>query len=149
MVNVEVAKLISFLISSNDVHEITQLVLLQELLGQVLQVTLGEVDVTDDGNLGIGAADFDGGGELAGLAVDLELVVQEVFLQEFFVGMRSNGNEGNEEKKMKNIFRMEMGDNKQKQKTQSETSWLVHSETVINSKNLRKQQRRKFDQRLV
>lgn len=92
MIDVEVTELVGFLISSNNVHEITQLVLLQELLGEVLQVALGELDVTNDSDLGIGALDFDGVGELAGLAVNLELVVQEVFLQKV-------GNEQKEERR--------------------------------------------------
>lgn len=62
-------------------HEITQLILLQELLGQVLEVTFAEVDVTDDGDFAAVALDFDGGAELTGFTVDLELVVQEVFLK--------------------------------------------------------------------
>ena len=62
-------------------HEIAQLVLFQELLGQVLEVTLAEVDVTDDGDFAAVALDFDGGAELTGFTVDLELVVHEVFLK--------------------------------------------------------------------
>lgn len=81
LVNVEVTELISVLSRSNNVHKLAQLVLLQELLGQVLEVALAEVDVTDDGDLGGVALDFDGLAELAGFAVDLELVVQEVFLK--------------------------------------------------------------------
>ena len=61
-------------------HEVTELVLLQELLRQVLQVTLAEVNVADDGDLAGVALDFDGRAELTGLSVNLELVVQEVFL---------------------------------------------------------------------
>lgn len=80
IVNVEVAQLISLLISSNDVHEVTQLVLLQELLGQILQVALAELDGAVDEDLGTVTTDGDSLAELAGLAVDLELVVQEVFL---------------------------------------------------------------------
>ena len=62
-------------------HEITQLVLLQELLGQILKVAFAEVNVTDDGDFAGVAFDFDGRAELTGFTVDLELVVQEVFLK--------------------------------------------------------------------
>lgn len=62
-------------------HEITQLILFQEFLGQVLEVTFAEVDVSNDGDFAAVALDFDGGAELTGFTVDLELVVQEVFLK--------------------------------------------------------------------
>lgn len=82
LVNVEVTELISVLGRGNNVHEIAQLVLFQELLGQVLEVTFAEVDVSEDGDFAAVALDFDGGAELTGFTVDLELVVQEVFLKE-------------------------------------------------------------------
>ena len=81
LVNVEVTELIRILSRGNDVHEITQLVLLQELLGQVLEVTLAEVDVSDNSDFTTVTLDFDGLTELSGFAVDLELVMEEIFLK--------------------------------------------------------------------
>lgn len=40
------------------------------------------MDVSEDGDFAAVALDFDGGAELTGFTVDLELVVQEVFLKE-------------------------------------------------------------------
>jgi hypothetical protein len=65
------------------VHEIAKLVLLQELLGQVLEVTLAEMDVSNDGDFAAVAFDFNSLAKLTGFTVDLEFVVHKVFLQEF------------------------------------------------------------------
>ena len=57
------------------------MVLLQEFLGQILEVALAEVDVTDDGDFAAVTLDFDRRAELTGFTVDLELVVHEIFLK--------------------------------------------------------------------
>lgn len=75
LVNVEVTELIRIFGRGNDVHEIAQLVLLQELLCQVLEVALAEMDVTNDGDLATVTLNFDGLTELTGFSVDLELIV--------------------------------------------------------------------------
>lgn len=59
-------------------QEISQLLLLQVLLGQVLQVSLGEGKLGSDDDLGLVAGDGDLGAQLTSLAVDLDAVVQEL-----------------------------------------------------------------------
>lgn len=81
LADVEVAQLVGLLVASDDVEPVTELVLLQELLGQVLEIALGVGNShTGDGDLGARGitADRNGVSELTGLAIDLELVVEEV-----------------------------------------------------------------------
>lgn len=59
-------------------QEITKLGLLQELLGQVLQVALGERKFSSDDDLGLVGGDLNLAAKVAGLAVDLDAVVQEL-----------------------------------------------------------------------
>lgn len=59
-------------------QEISQLLLLQVLLGQVLQISLGEGQLSSDDDLGLVAGDSHLGAQLTGLAVDLDAVVQEL-----------------------------------------------------------------------
>ena len=79
--NVEVTELEGLLVSSNDAQPITDLVLLQELLGQVLQVTLGESNVGDNSDLVIsGTGDNNGFTQVVGTAFNLNTVMKELFL---------------------------------------------------------------------
>lgn len=59
-------------------QEISQLLLLQVLLGQVLEVSLGERKLSVDDDLGLVSGDGHLAAELTGLAVDLDSVVQEL-----------------------------------------------------------------------
>lgn len=59
-------------------QKITELLLLEVLLGQVLQVALGERKLSSDLDLGLVARDNDLGAKLASLAVNLDLVVKEL-----------------------------------------------------------------------
>jgi hypothetical protein len=57
------------------------LVLLQELLGEVLEVTLGESNVSDNGDLVIGRTrDSDGFTEVVGTTINLDTVVKVLLL---------------------------------------------------------------------
>lgn len=69
------------LIRSNDTEPITDLVLFQELLGKVLEVTLGEGNVGDNSDLVIGRArDGNSLTEVVGTAINLDTVVEVLFL---------------------------------------------------------------------
>ena len=77
--DVEEPKLIDALARANNTEPITQLLLLQELLGEVLEVATRELDVSHD--LDFVAAHLGDGNvvaEVAGAAVDLDAVVQEL-----------------------------------------------------------------------
>lgn len=76
--DLEVSQLVRVLAVGNNVQEITKLGLLQELLGQVLQVSLGERKLSRDRHLGLVRGDFDLASKLASLAVDLDAVVKEL-----------------------------------------------------------------------
>jgi hypothetical protein len=60
------------------VQEVSQLLLLQVLLGQVLEVSLGERELGVHDDLGLISGDGDLGAELTGLAVHLDSVVEEL-----------------------------------------------------------------------
>jgi hypothetical protein len=66
----------SVLRGGDNAHEAAADVLLEVLLGQVLDVALREGDRRRDGELGRLALERDGLAELAGLAVDLDAVVE-------------------------------------------------------------------------
>ena len=73
------------LVGSNNTQPITDLVLLQELLGEVLDVSLGELerrvgDRQDDGRTVTG--DSDVSREVSGTSVDLDTVDQVLFLED-------------------------------------------------------------------
>jgi hypothetical protein len=76
--DLEVSQLVRVLAVGNNVQEITKLGLLQELLGQVLQVSLGERKLSRYRHLGLVRGDFDLASKLASLAVDLDAVVKEL-----------------------------------------------------------------------
>ena len=59
-------------------QEISQLLLLKILLGQVLQVSLGERSLSVDNDLGLISADGHLTSQLTGLAVNLNSVVKEL-----------------------------------------------------------------------
>lgn len=92
LIDVEVAKFVGVLGGGDDVHELAQLVLLQELLGEVFEVTLAEMDVSNHGNLAAVTLDFDGLAELTGFTVDLEFVMQKVFLEKKREREKEDGN---------------------------------------------------------
>jgi hypothetical protein len=77
--DIEEPKLIHALTGGHYTQPVTKLLLLQELLGQVLEVAAGELDVRDDFDLI--AADLGDGHivpEIAGAAFDLDAVMQEL-----------------------------------------------------------------------
>lgn len=74
----EVTELVRVLVGGNDTDVITELVLLEELLDQVLEVALGEGSLGLNDDLGLLASDLDGLAELAGLSVNLDARLQEV-----------------------------------------------------------------------
>jgi hypothetical protein len=76
----EVAKLVRVLIGGNDVQPITEVVLLEVLLGKVLQVSLGEWRLCCDLDLGLVLGDSDTILQDTGLTVDLDLLGQELLL---------------------------------------------------------------------
>lgn len=79
--NVEITELEGLLVRSNDTEPITDLVLLQELLGEVLEVTLGESNVGDNGDLVISRArDGNGLTEVVGTTINLDTIVKVLLL---------------------------------------------------------------------
>uniref|UniRef100_K3WA33 Uncharacterized protein n=1 Tax=Globisporangium ultimum (strain ATCC 200006 / CBS 805.95 / DAOM BR144) TaxID=431595 RepID=K3WA33_GLOUD len=78
IVDVEVTKFVGVLVRSNDVKVVTQLLLLQVLLGQVLKVTLREWSNGRNVQFVLFARDLDGVTEHTDLATDLDAVVQEL-----------------------------------------------------------------------
>jgi len=77
-VDVEVAELVGGLVGGDHVEVIAELLLLQVLLGEVLEVSLGEGGFSSDEKLGAVAGDGYCLAEHAGLAVDLDAVVKEL-----------------------------------------------------------------------
>lgn len=79
--NVEVTELEGLLVSSNNTEPITDLVLLQELLGEVLEVTLRESNVGNNGDLVVGRTrDSDSLTEVVGTTINLDTVMKVLFL---------------------------------------------------------------------
>jgi hypothetical protein len=76
--DLEVAELVGVLRRGDDVKEITELLLLQVLLGEVLEVSLRERKLGGDADLGLVAGDGNLLTEVAGLAVDLDSIVEEL-----------------------------------------------------------------------
>ena len=76
--DLEISELVSTLGGGNYVQEISQLLFLQILLGQILQVSLGKGSLGVDNDLGLLSGDGHLAAELAGLAVHLDSVVKEL-----------------------------------------------------------------------
>jgi len=79
--DVEVPQLVHIpvLVGCNHSEPVPHIVLLQVLLGQVLQVPLGEGALGGDADLVLLTSDGDGGAEHARFAVNLDAVVEELF----------------------------------------------------------------------
>jgi len=77
--NVEEAELVDTLGGGNDAEPVTELLLLEELLGEVLQVAARELLVRNDLDLAIALlADLDVVAKVTGAALDLDAVVKEL-----------------------------------------------------------------------
>merc|ERR1712137_1359054 len=77
--DVEEAELVDTLGGGNDAEPVTELLLLEELLGEVLQVAAGELLVSNDLDLAITLlGDLDDLAEVTGAALDLDAVVEEL-----------------------------------------------------------------------
>jgi hypothetical protein len=76
--NVVEAELVDTLRGGNDTEPVTELLLLEELLCQVLEVATGEVLVSNDLDLAVvEVGDGDGLAEVTGAAVDLDARLEE------------------------------------------------------------------------
>merc|ERR1712036_12713 len=75
--NVEVPELVHPLGGGDDVNVVTELLLLQVLLGQVLQVALREWKLSGHKDLGLLAGELALVAKLASLAVDLDTLHEE------------------------------------------------------------------------
>jgi len=85
--NSEVSQLVGVLARGNDTQVITQLLLLQVSLGEVLQLPLGELNIGrgSDGELGAVARDGDAiRSEVSGLSINLDAVL-EILLESSYV----------------------------------------------------------------
>lgn len=77
--NIEEPQLIHALTRAHHTQPIPQLLLLQELFGEVLEVAAGELDVAHDLDLvAADLADLDAVAEVACAALDLDALVQEL-----------------------------------------------------------------------
>lgn len=98
LVDVEVSDLVGVLVDSDHAEPVTEGVSLEVLLGEVLEVSekveietkgkwkdslpLGEWNLRDDRDFGLSDLNLDVvGGQMSGLSVDLDLLVQEGFLK--------------------------------------------------------------------
>lgn len=79
--HVEVTELVRILAVSNDSEEIAELLLLEVLLGQVLEITLRhwDVGVNDDSRLLLG--DLNGLAEVSSLVINLDSITEVLFLR--------------------------------------------------------------------
>ena len=78
VMDVEVPELVGVLLGSNDTEPITEGVLLQILLGQILQIPLGERRLGRDGDLSLLPGDADLVPQNTGLPVDLHTVMEKL-----------------------------------------------------------------------
>lgn len=76
--NAEVFEFISGCTCCYNVQEITKLLLLQVLLGQILQVSLGERKLSGNVDLGFIARDCHLGSKLSSFSIDLNAIMQEL-----------------------------------------------------------------------
>jgi hypothetical protein len=80
--HIEVTELVAVLLVGNYAEEITQLLLLQVLLGQILEITLGHGNMSLNDNLGLSfLGDSDSGTEVSGLVVNLYSVAEKLLLR--------------------------------------------------------------------
>ena len=77
-IELEIAELVGVLVGSNDAEVVTELLLLHVLLGEVLEVALAEVDLGLNDDVSLVFADSDRAAEVAGLAIDLNAIIEEV-----------------------------------------------------------------------
>ena len=76
--HVEELEAVLALVGADDAQPVTQLLLLEELLGQVLEVAAGELAVGDDLDATVAeVGDVDGVAKVARQAVDLDALLQE------------------------------------------------------------------------
>jgi len=80
--HVEVTELIAVLLVGDDAKEVTELLLLEVLLGQVLHVALGHWDGRVDDDLGLSlSGNLDGLTEVTCLVVNLDSVTEKLLLR--------------------------------------------------------------------
>lgn len=80
--DVEVSELVHVVLGSDNTEPVTEHVFLQELLSQILDVSLLESgDVGLDGDLSLAQSDLDGIAEVASLASDFDLLLEESRLE--------------------------------------------------------------------
>ena len=79
ILNVEVSEFVVVLAGGNNSQVLLKVLLLQVLLGQVLEVSLGEGDggLNDDGGRVLGDGDM--GTEISGLTINLNVLLEVVF----------------------------------------------------------------------
>lgn len=78
--NVEVTQFKGLLITSNHTQPITDLVLLEELFGKVLEITLGEGNGSNDNDLVVISGDGNCLTQVVGATLDLDAIMQVPFL---------------------------------------------------------------------
>ena len=78
VVNLEVTELVGGLVGGDNSEIFTHLLLLEVLLGQVLEVSLGEVDVGGDDDVVLVLANGDGAAEVTKLSVNLDSLGEEI-----------------------------------------------------------------------
>jgi hypothetical protein len=80
--HIEVTELVAVLLVGNYAEEITQLLLLQVFLGQILEITLGHGNMSLNDNLSLSfLGDSDSGTEVSGLVVNLYSVAEKLLLR--------------------------------------------------------------------
>ena len=77
VLDLEVSQLVGVLVSGDHSQELLQVLLLKVLLGQVLEVSLGEWDLALNGDGVLVGGDGDGGAEVSGLVVNLDSLGEE------------------------------------------------------------------------
>ena len=78
MLDVEVLDLVGIFAVCDDVEELSETVSLEVLLGEVLEISLGEGDVSSDGDLFVFALDIDCASEFSSSSVDFDSL-SEIF----------------------------------------------------------------------
>lgn len=77
LLDIEVSKLVRVLVRRGDVEIVSQVLLLEVLLGQVLKVSLGEGDVRVNGDLLVGGVNSDSFTQVTSLTRNLDVSLQE------------------------------------------------------------------------